>query len=70
MALEAFLRRTGVWVLHAQAVTNAESARRVEDRLAVVDEQRALRIESGVLLHRLPQTLIFFRITKCVGGKQ
>ncbi|MOA43346.1 hypothetical protein D3C78_1654870 [compost metagenome] len=67
--LEGFLRHAGIRVLHAQAVANTEGTGGIQYRFAVVDKQRTLRIKTGVLLHCLPQTLIFFRITKCVGGK-
>ncbi|MOA63839.1 hypothetical protein D3C78_1897070 [compost metagenome] len=66
---KGFLRHAGVRILHAQAIANTEGAGSIQNRFTVVDEQGALRIKSGVLLHGLPQTLIFFRITKCVGRK-
>ena len=66
----AFFRQSGIWVGDAQAIADAKLRRRVQNRLVIVDEERITRVEAGLFSHSVPQTLIFFRITKCVGGKQ
>ena len=70
MASVAFFRQPGVGVGDAEAVADAVLRRRVQNCLVIVDEERITRVEAGFFSHGVPQPLIFFRITKCVGGKQ
>ncbi len=69
MAQILLFRQSGVRIGNTQAVTNAKLPRGIQYRLAVVDKQRFVRLKASFLRHGAPQTLILFRITKCVGGK-
>ena len=70
MASVAFFRQPGVGIGDTEAIADAVFRRRVQNCLVIIDEQRIARVEAGFFSYRVPQPLILFRITKCVGGKQ